>query len=432
MPQTPSKRRGTTKSEIAAKWEYFVVQYDLGKGHRREIPVLAPSKKVALLCADNFNDEPLLFKKLSAGDKALSKAFCRKTPTRTDIVAFVDFLQRGLSKRFPTQDALQTSLVAVKEPVLRGMIGRMREIVSSGDGYLADALAEFPDSFSDSHVRMLRAAQESSGAGGIGEMMRAISHALQTAAKLRKQFIGKMAYPVGVFALGLCAAIALLFFALPGAVESAIEDGREVWAISHYPYLVVRYIKDTPLLWSLPFVALIMLFVQWKVIKESEFIQRKLCAVPKLGPTLITLAIVNPLRSLSMTQKASIHPSARMAIACDSTANFVVKDFFSAVGKQVSSGSELSVAIAKERWRIGDIGDNLAAQATVSKRTGEGSDLLDSLADTIEEDAAARIKNLALILEPITIFSVLILVFAAFASVYSVQLQVLFEALSDK
>jgi type II secretory pathway component PulF len=144
------------------------------------------------------------------------------------------------------------------------------------------------------------------------------------------------------------------------------------------------------------------------------------------------MAIVNPLRILAMTQRAKMPGSTRMDAACGASSNLVVRDFFVAVSRLVRSGTELATAFAAERWRIGGIGDNLAAQATITKRTGGGADILDDLANTIEEDAEARIITLSRLLEPLVTIVVLAMVFFAFAAVYSVQIQLLFEYLNEK
>jgi type II secretory pathway component PulF len=426
-----AEEQHTTRAKIAREWKYYIVTYPLGDeaGSVVETPVLAPNEETALLGVPNYADEELGVKTIGGLDAALGQLTCSKTPKREEIVAFFGYLQRCMDAGFATQEALKTSLVVVRSPVFRGMIGRMRNIITTGDGNLDAGLAEFPDVFDSSYVEMIRAAQLS---GGLADMIKAIASALANANRIRKKLIQKMTYPALVFALGAVASCVLLFVSLPGTVKQALDAGEEVWAISLYPYYAVTFCLANPVVFALPAALIATLACFRKAMLKSVFMQRCLNAIPKLGPTMLAVSLVNPLRVLAMTQRAKMPPTTRMELALKSTESLVVRDFFHAVGARIEVGRSLSESRAGERWRLGAVGNDLAAQATISAKTGKGIELLENLAGQIEESTEEKINALSLVIEPIAIFSTLIMVFFAFASVYSVQVKMLFDALQKQ
>jgi type II secretory pathway component PulF len=428
MSKTSRKEKGATAKIRGSDWRLFPVQYELGEGRIMTVRVLAPNEKTALLGVPTLADEKATIKPLGDFDEAFQRAFESKTPKDAEVSGFISYLNRSVGKNYPMQQALKISLVSVKSPVLRGIVAVMRQMLGSGHGTIADAMAFFPDVFEVHYVNMIRASQET---GALPKMMDAIARAMLGKNKLKKIFIAKMSYPFGTFLLGIVVCCVILFGALPKAVEPALSSGREIWAISRVPYEAIVFLQERPVLFLLPIIVGFIFFIQWKVITRSEFFQRRIAKIPRLGDTLIAFGIVNPLRVLSMMQRAGIAAGMRITTACEASGNLLVRDFFVAVGKRVIAGIPIETAFAYERYRIGEVGDDLTAQATISSETGAGEDLLDEIADRIEADTETRIHRLAAFLGPLTICFVLALAGFSFAAVYAVQVHDLYEYLKN-
>lgn len=345
-----------------------------------------------------------LFSKVSvsAGEKILmTRNLHIMTATGLSIVKIFDILAtQAKTKKF------KNALLDIKEKINKGKA-------------LSDALADYPDIFSDIFLSMVKVGEES---GTLDQVFSDLSMQLEKEHELKSKVQGAMIYPgiivltmIGVGALLVSVVIPNLnaFFntmpvELPIYTRLILGSGN--FAARNWPYLLAA-----------PF-ALAFLFMA--VIKSKpgkKAVDTVLLKIPFLSTLIKENDCAILIRSLSSLISAGVPMVRSLEIAANLMGNHYFKQAVEAAKEKLKKGESLSSAF-KEDQDIFPFG--MVEMIEVGEETGKSGVILRKLAEFYEQEVINATEKLSTTIEPVLIvvlgIAVGIFAFSIIQPMYSV------------
>lgn len=267
---------------------------------------------------------------------------------------------------------------------------------------LSEAM-ENREAFPELMIGMIRSGE---GSGNLDQVTERLSIQYEKEHKLNQQVKSAMTYPAVLLVLSIAVVILIVTFILPqfqslfDQMESLPWITNVLIAISDF--LVHRWYLA--ILGVFVVVAVIRLIISIPVIRWSvDYEKVHIWGFGKLYQVIYTARFARTLSSLY----ASGMPLAQaISIAGETIGNRYVEEQFAQVVTQVRSGVALSQALRE----VDGLLLKLSSTILVGEESGRLEVMLDSIAETLEEDAEQATKRMVTLLEPLLIIIMAIMV----------------------
>lgn len=316
-----------------------------------------------------------------------------------DLVIFSRELSTMISAGVPLPRALDTLANQVENKYFKQVISGITHDIESGIP-LADALAKYPNVFSDVYVNMVRAGE----AGGIlDDIMKRLATQVEKDASIRHKIHGAMAYPIVIMTVTIIAFFGIMLFIMP-KISKIITDlggadaklpvySRVMLGISSFmqhniiPILVIMFIS-------------LFLFRRYiRTEKGKYWWHSMLLRAPILGKVLVKIAVARFSRTFASLMGSGVSVLDSLQITGKAIGNKVIQKELEEVAKAVKNGQPLGKQLLQAKHFPPIVGQMMA----VGEETGKIDEILIKVADFYEEEVDTVIDSLASIIEPIMI-----------------------------
>ena len=142
-------------------------------------------------------------------------------PNRKDILTFTTQLAVMVRAGISLQDALEGIGDQCTNQKFRAVIHDLKARIEEGNSF-SQALAEYPNIFSNLYINMVAAAEAS---GSLSDMLQKLAEYLDQEAETRSQVKGAMVYPIIIAVMAVTVTLFLLCWVLPRF--TALFKGKE-------------------------------------------------------------------------------------------------------------------------------------------------------------------------------------------------------------
>lgn len=286
-------------------------------------------------------------------------------------------VQAGL----PLDDAL-SAMADGADAATRATALAVRARVMEG-ATLADALAEFPDSFDALACASIAAGEQS---GQLARVLLGLAAHGERREALRQRFIAALAYPALVLAIALAVVAGLLVYVVP-EVSAVFVRGGQVLPLPTRLLLAVSAFTATQAWWLLPVLVLggIAAIAAWRRRAWRDARDAWLLRLPGLGPWLGRIEAARHARTLAMGVASGVPLLDALALANDTVQNRQARAEFRAAAMQVGEGRSLSQALAAS-GRYPPVALRLVA-------SGERAGRLDAMLDEAAAEGERRLDH---------------------------------------
>lgn len=332
---------------------------------------------------------------------ALKKGFAFLQPKVkiTDLVIFTRQLSTMVSAGVPLLRALTTLESQVENK-------RMKEILQSiikdvqGGSQLGDALAKFPDVFSDIYVNMVRAGE---AAGIVDDILKRLASQVEKNASMRKKIKSASTYPMVLLSLTTVAFFGLMIFVIP-TIGKILKDlggpDAKLPAMTIAMMAISDFIVNNIILIVIGTAIAIFLLRRWAKTPSGKFtIHRLVLRVPILKTLVMKIAVARFTRTFSALIGAGVSVVEALKVTSRALGNEVFQREVEKAAIDVVNGKQLSQAMDGSRLFPGIVPQMLA----VGEETGQTDIVLVKVAEFYEEEVDATIDSLSSILEPVMI-----------------------------
>lgn len=337
--------------------------------------------------------------KKTASESGLSSLLGGNKVKSDDIVMFTRQLSAMVSAGVPLLRALASLEQHTESTALKKILVYIIKDVEGGAA-LADALAKYPNTFSDVYINMVRAGE---AAGILDEILKRLAMQQEKNATIRKKVKSAMTYPMVLIVITIIAFFGLMLFVIPQIGKILLDLGgpdaklpaltRGMLAISHI--LTTFWYIIIPLLVG----GVVFLLRYIKTPVGKAMFHHIVLKVPGIKTIITKVAVARFARTFAALMGAGVAVLESLRVTAHAVGNVVYEKALLDAAEAVKNGDTLSSIIEKN-----DLFPAIVAQMlAVGEETGQTDVVLLKVADFYEEEVDVAIDGLSSIIEPVMI-----------------------------
>jgi len=330
----------------------------------------------------------------------LNKYFGSNKVKSDQLVMFTRQLSAMVGAGVPLLRALSALSEHVAEsPALKRILIAVIHDVESGVT-LGDALAKFPNTFSDVYVNMVRAGET---AGILDDILKQLAVQQEKSATIRKKIKSSMSYPIVLMVITVLAFFGLMIFIIPEIGKVLTDLGGADAKLPGLTLAMLAISKFIIAYWYIIFIVLIggtfgfLSFIKTK--KGKHIFHGVLLKTPLLKTIIKKIAIAHFARTFSALIEAGVAVLEALSVTSRAVGNVIYEDALMAAESEVKNGKSLSSVIAANPLFPPIVSQMLL----VGEETGQTDKVLVKVADFYEEEVDIAIGGISTIIEPVMI-----------------------------
>jgi general secretion pathway protein F len=329
-------------------------------------------------------------------------------PVKVEEIREQQHFQRRIGTRQLAQAYRQLGdLLRAGVPLLRGLrllgrskanarlakiMGDVADAVADGER-LADAMAAHKGVFPDFQLAMIRAGERG---GFLEEVLHRMGAFLEHQADMRGKIIGNLIYPCALLIIGAGIVIFALVYFVP--------QFQDFYADMELPLPTQILLTASDLMtraWLGTLItAGVMIAAVWWSLKQPV-VRRQLATwqlrIPKLGPLVQSVAVARFTRILGTLLENGIPLLQAMQISRDAAGHVLLAEAVDEAAEAVRAGESLAEPLAKS----GLFGDDVIEMIAVGESANNLSEVLVTIAETIEKRVDRMLNIFMRLIEPI-------------------------------
>lgn len=325
---------------------------------------------------------------------AIFKYFKRVRPL--ELAAVTRQLATLTGAGFPLVSALETLMPQAKSRSLQQTLAKVKERVVEG-GTFAQALEQFPGTFTPVYINMVRAGESS---GTLELILDRLADITEKQEVLKARIQAALAYPLLMALVGTVVVFFLLTAVVPNILTIFSDLGqtlplptRILMGLSHF------FSRFWPFFLLLLCIGGVAYFLLNRTPKGRFNIDRTRLKIPFIGNLIRQLAAARISRTLGSLLENGVPMMQALEIVQNVTGNMVLSKAVAATAKDVGQGKPLGMTMSRH-----PVFPSLFVQmVTVGEQSGELETMLGKVADIYDTDVQQRIMTITAMLEPIMI-----------------------------
>lgn len=316
-----------------------------------------------------------------------------------DLVMFTRQLSAMVSAGVPLIRALNSLQQHTESAALKKLLQGVIKEVEEG-APLADAIAKYPNTFSDVYVNMVRAGE---AAGILDEILKRLAMQQEKSATIRKKVKSAMTYPMVLIVITIAAFFGLMLFVIPQIGKILTDLGGPDAKLPPLTQGMLAISGFMTNFWYIAFPALFgMIFLLLRYLRtprgKAQF-HRFVLKVPGLKSIVMKVAIARFARTFSALMGAGVAVLEALNVTARAVGNVVYEQALYDAAEAVKNGDSLSSVVEKNPLFPAIV----AQMLTVGEETGQTDTVLVKVADFYEEEVDVAIDGLSAIIEPVMI-----------------------------
>ncbi len=280
-------------------------------------------------------------------------------------------------------------------PRLKGILTDVQARINKGEQF-NDALAQFPSTFDDLYVAMVKAGEES---GSLSDALQILSVQMERASSLRKKIKGAMMYPAIVLIIMCIIGILMMMYVMPSITGTFKSLGSDLPATTKALIAASDFMNENTLVTLGGLFGFIFSFiyaihtrigkrcVSWLVVR-----------LPVIGKIAKEANAARMSRTLSSLLSSGVDVIRALKITEEVVQNFYYKKIIAEAARRVEKGTALSETFIERK----DLYPILVGEMiSVGEETGQIAGMLKELAVFYENEVEHKTKDLSTIIEPL-------------------------------
>lgn len=313
--------------------------------------------------------------------------------------ADVCLLSRQLATMLSAGVTLIQSLQMVGQgspnPAVKEMLEKITFDVQSGNP-LSGSLRQYPEQFDDLYCDLVESGEQS---GALETMYDRIAIYKEKSEALKSKIKKAMFYPAAVVAVAFIVTTILLIYVVPQFEEIFSGFGAELPAFTQLVMGISNFVQEFGLFIAAGLIIAIIMFA--KAMKGSaslrDSVDKKILTIPVIGEILKKAAVARYARTLSTTFAAGVPLIEALRSAAGASGNAVFRDAILYIGKEVSAGTQMYVAMRSTNV----FPDMVVQMVSIGEESGSVDDMLQKVANIYEAEVDDMVDGLTSLLEPI-------------------------------
>jgi type IV pilus assembly protein PilC len=332
--------------------------------------------------------------KKKGGGFSLASLGAKITPG--DIALFTRQLATMMKAGVPLVQSFEIVADGVDNPLMKDLILKIRDEVSSGNSFAASIKAQPREYFDDLFCNLIEAGEQS---GALETMLERLAEYKEKSEALKAKIKSAMNYPIAVLAVAGIVSGILLIKVVPQFEEIFAGFGAE---LPEFTQMVVNMSNFMQEWW---FVAVAGGAAIWFAYKEAhkrsktlrDRQQKLALKMPILGDILDKSCVARYARTLSTTFAAGVPLVDALESVAGAAGNIVYEEAILQIKEDVSSGIQLNYSMKQS----GVFPNMVIQMVAIGEEAGALDGMLDKAATYYEEMVDNAVDGLTSLMEPI-------------------------------
>jgi type IV pilus assembly protein PilC len=306
-----------------------------------------------------------------------------------------------------------------RNPRLKGVVKRMIERINEGDQFF-ETLKEFPRTFDDLYVAMVKAGEES---GKLAETLQTLAVQMERSSNLKKKIKGAMIYPTIVMIVMVVIGILMMIYVMPQITGVFKNMDKELPITTQFLIAASDFLVAYTALTLIAMVSVVVGCIYFLRTKVGKLVSSwTIIRLPVIGTLAREVNAARTARTLSSLLEAGVDVIQSVEITEEVVQNVFFKRVIHDARMRVEKGTALSETFIERS----DLYPVLVGEMIlVGEETGQISGMLRELALFYENEVERKTKDLSTIIEPIMMVviggSVGFFALALIAPIYSIS-----------
>jgi len=301
-------------------------------------------------------------------------------------------LQAGI----PMAEAMRALIEQIENKKLESVFRDVREKVTQGLSF-AEALAHHPAYFSDLYINMIKAGE---AAGNLEVVLMRLAQYMLKRNRIKNKIQAALMYPMVMVAVGVIVISVLMTVVVPKLVTLIRSKGD----ILPLPTKILIGASDFLVhFWYLLFLVFIALYLAWAAIRRTEHgryaTDKLLLKMPIFGNLFNKQAVSRFAVTFSTLLKSGVAVLDGLLIVKNIVGNTVVEKVLDTVHTRIMEGTDISSPLKKSGVFPPAVGYMIA----VGEQSGELEDILETIAQSYDEEIEIATQKMTALLEPVLI-----------------------------
>ncbi len=342
---------------------------------------------------------PLVIKLDTGGASFASKLKHGKKVKLKDLVVFTRQLSTMISAGVPLTRSLSTLQSQTNNKYFKVVVAGITKDIEGGLN-LGDALAKYPNVFSEVYVNMVRAGE----AGGIlDEILKRLAAQVEQDSSMRKKIRSAMMYPVVILCITIIAFFGIMMFVIP-KIGAILKDlGGENAELPVYTRALLSISDFTRqnaiIILAVFFIGSYLLRRYIKTPHGKYVFHSFLLRIPVVSNVITKIAVARFARTFASLMSSGVAVLDALEVTGGAIGNKVIEGELKEAAKAVKNGKPLSEPLSTSKHFPAIVPQMLA----VGEETGQIDTILVKVADFYEEEVETIIDGLSSIIEPLMI-----------------------------
>lgn len=360
-----------------------------GKIVRSTIQADSESAAARLLMVQNV--VPIEIKVASGNSKLLDKL---NRVTSKDLVIMTRQMSTMLNAGLPLAQVLATVAEQSQSRALKNIMSDVLSQVNGG-GAFSDALAKYPDVFSQFYVAIVRAGETS---GKLDTSLQRLADQLEHDADMLSKIKGAMVYPAIVLTVIVGVVIYMLVTLVP-QVKHLYDDMHKTLPIqTQILQAVAGFLMQYWYITLLAIGIFIFFFGRWKrTTGGRKSIDALKLNAPMFKDLIRKLYMARFSRTMQTLVQAGVSILESLRISSDSVNNVLVHDDITAAMGPVKNGKSTSEALSGRDYILPFVPEMIK----IGENSGSIDTMLGKVADYYDKEVDNTIKSISTLIEPV-------------------------------
>jgi type II secretory pathway component PulF len=296
----------------------------------------------------------------------------------------------------PLMRSLDVLRKQASNPALSEVLGQVCGLVEDGTS-MGEAMAKFPNTFSEMGVNMVRAGAEG---GFLEDALERVAQFTEQQADIKARTMGAMIYPVVLTVIGGMVVVALLIFVVPKFQDlfAQLRARGELPAVTEWLLSISSFLISY---WYIPLAALGGLYwwiSSWLATERGRvWVDRWSIRMPGAGKILLSLSVARFCRVLGTLLKNGVPILKSLDISADAAGNRVLTEAIQKATENISAGQSLAKPLAAS----GHFPITITEMISVAEESNSLDTVLVEIADGLEKQTWRQLDLFVKLLEPL-------------------------------
>ncbi len=315
---------------------------------------------------------------------------------QSEIAMMTRQLATLITAGFPLVSAIYTLIPQTSTNIFKKILSQIKDAIEEGSSF-AEALSQYPDTFSDMYINMVRSGESS---GTLELVLERLADITEKQQALNNRIRSALTYPVLMFFLGILVLYFLLAYVVPRITSIFSDMGQVLPAPTRFLIATSEIFKSG---WWVILLGIVFIIFGISRLKKSDkgmyWYDKTKLSLPGVGNLTTKLAVARFARTLGTLLENGVTLLQALGIVKNIVGNRLIADSIEIAANDVEKGNGLGKSLEASNFF-----PHISIQMIqIGEQSGELETLLHKVADIYENEVETTVMGLSTLLEPIII-----------------------------